>query len=113
MDEIRDGDGWLLIDHDPLMGRTIWAKQEWDGNQVVTHYRTDYQVDKLIGENQEHRNASQNKRFGDWERVASIPLNTLYDSGLSEAAENDDQKFMSRWLNDPDNRAFRTFRGNV
>ena len=57
-------------------------------------------------------NDSQNKRHGDWSRIASIPLN-IYHEQLAEAQSQKDEKYMSKWLNDPDNRAFRTFGGTV
>jgi len=44
-------------------------------------------------------------------RVASIPLNVYYD--LKRRGIADDPKAMKKWLNDPDNRVFRTREGTV
>jgi len=105
--QIKDGD-WTLVDHDPATGRTVW--RYFDG--AATHFRTDYPVQSLVDENAALFNESGGKRFGEGQRVASIPLNVFYDQ-LHEAQVQGDENHISRWLNDGDNRAFRTFEGNV
>jgi len=105
--KIKDGD-WELFEHDPATGRTVW--RYFDG--TATHVRTDYPVDHLIQQNTEALNDSQGQRFGEGQRVASIPLNTFFEQ-LQEAHAQEDAGYVSRWLNDGDNRAFRTFGGNV
>ena len=105
---IRDGD-WRLFDHDFETGRTTWILHHPDGRMT---FRTDYPVDRIIADNRLAYNDSQNKRHGDWSRIASIPLN-IYHEQLAEAQSQKDEKYMSKWLNDPDNRAFRTFGGTV
>ena len=105
--KIKDGQ-WELINYDPHSGRTIWKCQ--DGNK--THIRTDYPVENLIKQNQCHRNQSDGQRFGNGKRIASIPLN-VFQQKLQDAHAQGDSKYISRWLNDSDNKAFRTFRGNT
>jgi hypothetical protein len=105
---IRDGN-WELHDWDATSGRTVW-RLEQDG---FTHFRTDYPVENLIGINQEQRNISKAGWGGDYHHVASIPLNVLHDSGLVTAHSQGDEKFVSRWLNDSDNAAWRTKEGRV
>ena len=105
--KIKDGD-WELINYDPNTGRTIWKYS--DGNK--THIRTDYPVENLIKQNSQELNNSDNQRFGDGKRVASIPLN-VFQQKLQDAQAQGDSKYISRWLNDSDNRAFRTFKGNI
>lgn len=105
---IRDGD-WTLVDYDHATGRSVWSY--FDGQNQ--HYRTDYPAQATLDENAIHRNAAQKAWTGDWHRVASIPLNVLYDSGLTEAMNQHDDKFVSRFLNDSDNRAWRTKDGRV
>lgn len=104
---IRDGD-WELFDYDFRTGRSVW--RFFDG--AATHFRTDYPVDDILRDNRADFNESNGARFGDGRRVASIPLNIFYEQ-LHEAHCQDDEAFVSRWLNDPDNRAFRTFEGTV
>jgi len=107
MTEIRDGD-FTLFDHNFATGRSVWVKHEADGRMT---FRVDTPVDQIIDQNAAIRNETQARNFGDWVRVASIPLDTVYNSGLEEANRQRDQKYLSRWLNDGDNRAFRTHEG--
>ena len=105
--EIRDGQ-WMLVNHDLKTKRTIW--KYYDGEN--THFRTDYHVDDVLGENKKHFNQSQGQKFGNGKRVASIPLNIFYEK-LVKAQTQGDNKYIRKWLNDSDNKAFRTFEGNV
>lgn len=105
---IRDGD-WTLVSHDLKMKRTVWARQNPDGS---TTYRTDYHVDDTLEANAAMRNSATNGWAGDWHKVASIPLGVYYDK-LHHASLQDDQAFINRFLNDADNRAFRTKEGRL
>jgi hypothetical protein len=106
---VKDGDGFELFDFDPATGRSVW--RYFDGEKTV--FRTDYPVDSLVKQNAESRAHFAGQRHGDWSRVASVPLNVAYDSGLVEAIDQNDEKFVSRYLNDSDNRAWRTKEGSV
>lgn len=108
MARIRDGE-WELCDHDFHLKRTVWARANPDGS---TTYRTDYAVDDTLEANREMRNAASNKWTGDWHKVASIPLNVYHDQ-LAEASRQDDGRFINRWLNDADHRAYRTKGGQL
>ncbi len=108
MARIQDGD-WALVDADLKLGRTVWARSNPDGS---TTYRTDYVVENLINQNTTQRNLAQKGWAGDYHHVASIPLNIVHDQ-LAEAQTQGDDKYLSRWLNDSDNRAWRTKSGNV
>lgn len=105
---IRDGD-WVLFDHDFALKRTVWRRENPDGSST---FRTDYHVDDTIEANRQAALLADRGFKGDWHRVASIPLNVYYDQ-LAEASRQDDQRFISRWLNDSDNRAWRTKEGKV
>lgn len=105
---IKDGD-WTLFSHDFKMKRTVWARQNPDGS---TTFRTDYAVDDTIEANRDMRNAASKGFKGDWHKVASIPLNVYYNQ-LHQASLQDDKAFISRWLNDSDNAAWRTKEGRV
>ena len=48
---------------------------------------------------------------GDMHKVASIPMSIFYD--LKRKGILDDPVAMKKWLNDPDNRVFRTRPGQV
>lgn len=105
---IFDGD-WALLDHDAATGRTVWVRDNGDGTMTA---RTDYPHDALLSENAAFRNALDPGWKGDWHRVASIPLNIFHDQ-LGEAARQNDDKYISKWLNDADHFGFRTKEGKV
>ncbi len=105
---IRDGD-WTLYDYDFQTGRSVW--HYFDGEKDV--FRTDYPVDNLMSENQAVRNVAEKAWRGDWHRVASIPLNVAYDAGLMQAQTEGDDRFVKRFFNSSDNRAWRTKEGNL
>lgn len=100
---ITDGD-WTLFDHDFQMKRTVWSRQNADGS---TTYRTDYAVDDTIEANTAMRNSASKGWAGDYHKIASVPLGVYYDK-LDAAVRQDDAKFVQRFLNDSDNRAWRT-----
>lgn len=106
--DIYDG-RWRLFDYDPLTGRTQWVIHE-DGKM---HIRTDYPVEHLIKDNAEAHAEAMGKRAGELARVASIPANAFFSSGMSEAMRQGDRRFVKKWLNDGDNAAWRTRGGTV
>jgi len=106
---IRDGD-WTLFDHDFALKRTVWARRNPDGS---TTYRTDYAVDDTMEANKAMMAASSHSWSGDYHKIASIPVGILYGSGLARAHSEGDEAYVSRWLNDSDNAAWRTKGGRV
>lgn len=106
---ITDENGFELVEFDPVSGRSIWSY--FDGEKTV--YRTDYPVEATMAENEAVRKEADSAWRGDWHRVASIPLNIAHDSGLVEAQTQGDDKFVKRFLNDSDNRAWRTKEGRL
>ena len=97
-------DGWRLWDWDPATGRSIWTCQQ-DGQTI---FRVDYPIDGVVRANAEMRAETAGQRHGEWEKIASMPLNLFHSSGYAEASQQGDRKWMKRFLNDPDNRAWRT-----
>lgn len=106
---IRDGE-WRLFDHDFATGRTVWVMTDDAGHDV---FRVDYPVSATVAENAKVRSMAQKAWAGDWHHVASVPLGLFHGSGLAEAQAQDDERFVSRWLNDSDNRAWRVKEGSV
>jgi hypothetical protein len=98
---------------------------DWGYNQVKTEAWTDedrvfveskQDVTELLRRNKMERNFSDikfNSRFSRnaWRKVASIP-NIIVDQLMREK-KWDDKKYMKKWLNDPENRAFRTGGGVI
>lgn len=107
--KITDADGWELMEFDPETGRSIWAVEQDD--QI--HIRVDQPVSGLIDQNRRALNDAAPGWAGDWHRIASVPLNVLHGSGLDEAIGQRDDRFVSRFLNDSDNAAWRVKHGRV
>lgn len=97
-----------LFDTDPLTGITRYWHLKENGEYVIeTVQKLD--VDES---NTRARNATDKRtKWGEMSRVASIPLSVYYE--LKRQGIVDDQKAFKKWLNDPDNRAFRTREGTV
>jgi len=106
--DIYDG-AWKLFDHDPATGRTIWMLVDGD----KTHFRIDMPVGAILDANHDAEMETMGKRFGDYNRIASIPTPLFYQNGLSQAVKQKDDGWLKRWLNDGDHKKFRTSRGSV
>lgn len=98
-----------LFDEDPLTGTKRWFR--WDDEKQAFTIRTEQNVDGLVDANKRSFNDSSKQFKGDMHRVASIPMNVYMD--LKAQGILDDQKRLKAWLNDPDNRYFRTKPGRV
>jgi hypothetical protein len=104
--EIRDGD-WNLWSYDPLYKRTVWVIHDHESGQM--HFRIDYEVEGLLEENKEAYKEAPKGWAGDYlHHIARVPLNLWYDQ-LEQT--KGDPKALDRWLNDVDNRAWRTKKG--
>lgn len=106
--KIKDGD-WSLYDYDIASGRQVWVLHNADGSMT---FRTDYPVEPTVDLNTAQRNLSQPGWAGDYHQIASIPLNVFHEQ-LGEASRQQDDQFVSKWLNDSDNAAWRTKEGRV
>lgn len=80
-----------------------------DENSVVVETKADYS--SLLEQNRTEYNANEGERWGDMKKVASIPLDLYWD--LKKRGIIDDKQKFRAWLNDPENRYFRTFPGRV
>src|SRR5262245_58446204 len=102
-----------LISRDPLRRVSIWMEIEPDGSflftQVqdvrglqtqITEAANEWRPGVLIGNTQRHE-----------QRVAVIPM-VVVNRLMNEGIWGNDER-MRRWLNDRDNRAFRTSGGRV
>ena len=67
-------------------------------------------VSSIIEANKAEFNSAP-ERWGEWTKVGSIPLSVYYE--LERQGILQDQKALAKWLNDPDNRAFRTRPGTI
>lgn len=88
---------------------------------IVTSFQYDADTDEAIISKEQDVSAiiEANKaefndapdRWGEWTKVGSIPLSVYYE--LERKGILHDQKALAAWLNDPDNRAFRTRPGTI
>lgn len=106
--QVRDGD-WHLLEYDPVTKRSVWWTLDDEGNDVL---RYDMPVDPIVDVNAEICHSLSGARWGEGRRIASVPLPLYYDA-LDEAFQQEDQTYIKKWLNDGDNRAWRTFEGRV
>lgn len=95
-----------------------------DDDQGITRYfhydeatdqatiQTQQDVTAIIEENkQDYVQVDERARWGEWNKVASIPMSIYFQ--LKAEGKLDDQAYMKRWLNDPENKYFRTRSGQV
>lgn len=105
---IRDGD-WTLHSSDIKRGKYTWRRVNGDGTET---FRTDVVVDRIAELNAQHRNLAEKGWKGDYHMVASVPVNIFWDQ-LAEATRQGDEKYLSKWMNDSDNGAWRTRYGRI
>jgi hypothetical protein len=81
-------------------------------------FQTEQDVTSIIEQNKKEYNAT-NGRWGDDvfdNKIASIPLTVIDElnkQGVMRGFHVVDQKRFRQWLNEPDNRFFRTRQGKV
>lgn len=97
-----------VLDVDPLSGITSYWHYDEATDTALIEKRQD--VSDILDANKAEFNADHG-RYGEWTKVASIPLSVYYD--LKAKGIVDDPVAMKRWLNDADNRFFRTRPGTV
>lgn len=101
----------VFFEHDPEIGRTVWLIFNERGELRGAHVEQD--VDAIIAANREAEKATHGQRFGDYNRAASVPLTFLEKTGLDQAIDAGDRRYISKVLNDSDYSGFRTSRGKV
>lgn len=107
--EAAHGD-WELVYHDPLYGTRVWEKDMGDGTSVR---RTEYYASQEFMEaNKRQRNEGEGKRWEGGKIVASIPMH-IWAREIAPRMRDGNDASVKRWLNDPDNVAYRTFKGRV
>lgn len=96
-----------LFDHDPTTGITKYWHVKGNGEYVV---ETVQDVKQIANQNKRQYNDNTGK-FGEFSKVASIPLPVYYE--LKRRGIADDPKALKKWLNDGDNQVFRTKAGKL
>lgn len=99
-----------ILNTDPLAGTTTW--HHYDEMEDMTTIETSQDVTDLVESNKSQFNDTDERdRYGEMTRVASIPMNVYFD--LKKQGILGDQKKMKAWLNNSDNRFFRTRPGKI
>jgi len=97
-----------IFNIDPVSGiKSVW---HYDDATDTAFIEKRQDVTEIIDNNKRQFNEDHG-RYGEWNKVASIPLNVYFD--LKQKGIVDDPVAMKKWLNDPDNRFFRTRPGRV
>lgn len=108
---IRPDLTWLLLEDDAELGRKVWVGYDKTGEPKAAH--VEQEADPVLDANAEAVKATEGVRFGDYNRVASVPLTFFERKGLGDAIDGGDRAYLSRVLNDSDFSRFRTSRGRV
>jgi hypothetical protein len=109
---IRD-DAWELVEvsEDYVTHRAVLERYA-DGTVAYVHRRAPRGVDALLEANRQSLSDSDGQRFGDGKVVGRIPMNILYRD-VAPRLKQGDADYLKWFLNNPENRAFRTFRGKI
>lgn len=101
-----------ILDYSPETGvlEKFHFDDTFDGGRIIHEVEQD--VTDIVEDCKAHMASTDERaRYGDMARVASIPM-SIFHQLLAEGIINDQQK-MKDWLNNPDNRVFRTRPGRV
>jgi len=73
---------------------------------------TTQDVTEIIAKNKASSNeVDKRKPWGEWSKIASLPMTIYFD--LKHKGILDDKVAFNKWLNDPDNKYFRTRGGRI
>lgn len=110
MAELSDGQ-WHLVGDDPQVGIRRFVLVEHVNGKFQVHVKTENYATRLILDaNARSRSNTAGRRWGDGQRVASIPLD-IWNKHLQTAHNAGDEAYVAKFLNDSDNAALRTFDG--
>ncbi len=100
-----------VLSVDPYTGVKKTFHADDNGNSfVIETAMAPAVLEEIIESNKASYNDAE-QGWGNGRIVASIPLHIYWD--LKKRGIADDDEAMKRWLNDPDNRYFRTRPGQV
>jgi hypothetical protein len=101
-----------VLDYDPATGITQWFHFDEITGDIGLETKQD--VTAIIEGTKGEFNPVEERApwKGDVHKVASIPM-SIYNELMKITNNGKDQKAFSKWMNDPDNRVFRTRPGRV
>lgn len=101
----------VLFEDDKEIGRKVWLIFNDHGEVIGAH--VEQNIDQIIEANRQAEIASHGQKFGDYNRIASVPLTSFEKLGLGDAIDHQDNRYIKKVLNDSDYSGFRTSRGKV
>lgn len=111
MDELLYDGGWKLISDNPERGiRRYACVLMVDGKFQVIVKTENYAIGLILDANTRDRAETAGQKFGDFARVASVPID-IWNRELDEAHSAGDEAYVNKWLNDGDHAGFRTKEG--
>jgi len=102
------GDGILIVDK-PTERTWVYHEAERD----AWHFCKVQPVGAILDENRRKLNASAGQRWGDMTHVASIPNSMFWHGDFAKAHADQDEAWITRYLNNSDNKKLRTREGNI
>ena len=107
--ELVAGDGdWHLVDVDPVRKRRKYYRVR-DGYEEFMDVED--QEDLMVA-NEAIRTKASGSPKDDWLLVARVPLSTYFNQ-LEAAVEQQDDKYVAKWIDDYDNRGYKTYVGRT
>lgn len=101
-----------VFSHDPLTGKTVYFHMDEDDESFTleTHEPMDPVVEAA---KRSSASVDERARWNTMEHVGWMP-GTVHAKIMRENPEREDyQRAMKKWINDPDNRGFRSRPGRV
>jgi hypothetical protein len=99
----------VFFAYDEDIGRTTWLVFDDKGNMKGAH--VEQEVDAILEANAEMEKLTHATPFGDYRPLASVPLTFFEKTGLGDAIDAGDKRYLGKILNDGDFKKFRTSRG--
>lgn len=100
-----------MISQDPVTGVKEYFHHDGREDGTVGIERVQDVQDIVDVAQRRYNDQKRSTRYGELAKVASVPLSVLEQ--LRKDGIASDQKALKKWLNDPDNRVFRTRPGRV
>ncbi len=91
--------------------KRVWIRCDEETGAPVEECTIHY-IDPIIEANKQKFNDSEGKRWGTGQIVASIPMDMYYRRYVPMKQAGDDAG-LKRFLDNPDNRNLRTFKGAI
>lgn len=101
--------GKTLISDNPEEGRRVW---EFEFELGSIHKTEWYAANDFLEATKAARNETDGQRWGDTRRIATVPMHIAVREWFPRIKDGNDGS-LKRWLNDSENRPFRTFNGTV